>query len=145
MPLKAGLVPPAIPFAELYRLIAPGSEWRLHRHWFDQSALADLLGGDFGLAEIHRLYECHDKLLEHKKALFEHLTERWRMLFAAKYEVLAWNTADNSILGEFLQKIQSQDGKTELLEFPLSARMGEGPNQHCALIGPVGFAIGIMK
>ena len=46
----------------LYRLIAPGSEWRLHRHWFDQSALADLLGGDFGLVEIHRLYECHDKL-----------------------------------------------------------------------------------
>ena len=151
----------------LYRLIAPGSEWRLHRHWFDQSALADLLGGDFGLAEIHRLYECHDKLLEHKKALFEHLTERWRMLFAAKYEVLlydltstyfespppentedirrfgysrdkrsdcvqvvialivtpegfpmayevlAGNTADNSTLGEFLQKIQSQYGKTD--------------------------------
>ena len=151
----------------LYRLIAPGSEWRLHRHWFDQSALADLLGGDFGLAEIHRLYECHDKLLEHKKALFEHLTERWRMLFAAKYEVLlydltstyfespppentedirrfgysrdkrsdcvqvvialivtpegfpmayevlAGNTADKSTLGEFLQKIQSQYGKTD--------------------------------
>ncbi len=75
----------------LYRLIAPGSEWRLHRHWFDQSALADLLGGDFGLAEIHRLYACHDKLLEHKKALFEHLTERWRMLFTAKYELLLYD------------------------------------------------------
>ena len=31
----------------LYRLIDPGSEWRLHRHWFDHSAIADLLGGDF--------------------------------------------------------------------------------------------------
>ena len=29
----------------LYRLIDPGSEWRLHRHWFDHTALADLLGG----------------------------------------------------------------------------------------------------
>jgi hypothetical protein len=38
----------------LYRLIAQESEWRLHPHWLDQSALADLLGGDFGLAEIHR-------------------------------------------------------------------------------------------
>jgi hypothetical protein len=75
----------------LYRLIAPGSEWRLHRHWFEQSALADLLGEDFGLAEIHRLYQCHDKLLEHKKALFDHLTERWRTLFAAKYEVLLYD------------------------------------------------------
>ncbi|GAC1579012.1 MAG: hypothetical protein NVS3B5_11900 [Sphingomicrobium sp.] len=38
-----------------YRLLAPGSEWRLHREWFERTALADLLGGDFGLAEIHKL------------------------------------------------------------------------------------------
>ena len=29
-----------------YRLIAPGSGWRLHREWFERSALADLLGAD---------------------------------------------------------------------------------------------------
>ena len=75
----------------LYRLIDPGSEWRLHRHWFDHTALADLLGGDFALAEIHRLYECHDKLVAHKAALFEHLTARWRDLFEAKYEVLLYD------------------------------------------------------
>ena len=75
----------------LYRLIDPGSEWRLHRHWFDHSALGDLLGGDFTLAEPHRLYECHDKLLAHKGALFDHLTQRWRDLFAAKYEVLLYD------------------------------------------------------
>jgi hypothetical protein len=33
-----------------YRLIAPGSEWRLHRDWFGRSAMADLLGSDFRLA-----------------------------------------------------------------------------------------------
>src|SRR5208282_2247955 len=33
-----------------YRLLAPGSEWRLHREWFERTALADLLGRDFGLA-----------------------------------------------------------------------------------------------
>jgi len=75
----------------IYRLISPGSEWKLHRHWFDHSALADLLGSDFGLAEIHRLYECHDKILAHKQALFTHLTERWRSLFDAKYEVLLYD------------------------------------------------------
>ncbi|MGF1614864.1 MAG: IS1634 family transposase [Gammaproteobacteria bacterium] len=26
-----------------YRLIDPGSEWRLHRHWYEQSALADFI------------------------------------------------------------------------------------------------------
>src|SRR5690349_3833653 len=30
------------------RLPAPGSEWRLHREWFQRSALADLLGEDAG-------------------------------------------------------------------------------------------------
>ena len=50
-----------------YRLLAPGSEWRLHREWFLRSALADLLGEDAGLAEIHKLYRCHDRLLVHKK------------------------------------------------------------------------------
>ena len=39
-----------------YRLIEPGSEWRLHREWFGNSAMADLLGSDFGLAEAHKLY-----------------------------------------------------------------------------------------
>jgi hypothetical protein len=43
-----------------YRLIAPGSEWRLHRDWFAKSAMGDLLGADFGLAEAHKLYACHD-------------------------------------------------------------------------------------
>ena len=43
-----------------YRLIAPGSEWKLHREWFGNSAMADLLGADFGLAEAHKLYACHD-------------------------------------------------------------------------------------
>jgi hypothetical protein len=47
-----------------YRLIAPGSEWKLHRDWFGNSATADLLGADFGLAEAHKLYACHDRLLE---------------------------------------------------------------------------------
>ena len=75
----------------IYRLVSPGSEWRLHRHWFDQSAMADLLGGNFSLAEIHRLYECHDKLLEHKTDLFDHLTQRWKTLFDAKFEVLLYD------------------------------------------------------
>ena len=74
-----------------YRLIAPGSEWRLHRQWFLDSAMADLLGSDFGLAEAHKLYACHDLLLAHKQALFSHLTERWRDLFNASFDVLLYD------------------------------------------------------
>ena len=74
-----------------YRLLAPGSEWRLHRQWFERSALADLLGADAGLAEIHKLYGCHDRLLAHKQALFDHLVGRWRDLFNASFDVLLYD------------------------------------------------------
>ena len=74
-----------------YRLLAPGSEWRLHREWFERSALADLLGADFAVAEIHKLYACHERLLAHKDALFEHLVARWRDLFNASFDVLLYD------------------------------------------------------
>jgi Transposase DDE domain len=74
-----------------YRLIAPGSEWKLHRDWFGRSAMADLLGSDFRLAEPHKLYACHDFLLAHKADLFSHLVARWRDLFNADFDVLLYD------------------------------------------------------
>ena len=74
-----------------YRLLSPGSEWRLHRHWFERSALGDLLGADAALADIHALYACHDRLLEHKQAVFDHLVGRWRDLFNASFDVLLYD------------------------------------------------------
>lgn len=74
-----------------YRLIDPGSEWRLHRQWFADSAMADLLGEDFSLAQKDKLYRCHDLLAPHKDALFGFLQERWRDLFGAKFEVLLYD------------------------------------------------------
>jgi hypothetical protein len=43
--------------------VIAGSEWRLHRQWFEHSAMADLLGEDYALAERNALYRCLDKLL----------------------------------------------------------------------------------
>lgn len=34
-----------------YRLIEPGSEWKLHRHWFENSAMTDLLDADFSIVQ----------------------------------------------------------------------------------------------
>ena len=75
----------------IYRLIAPGSEWRLHRHWFQNSAMADLLEEDFGLAQKDNLYRCLDQLLAHRSALFQHLRRRWEDLFGVKFEVLLYD------------------------------------------------------
>jgi len=74
-----------------YRLIDPGSEWRLHREWFERSALADLLGEDFSLAAKDNLYRVQDKLLMHKEALFGFLKERWQSLFGIVFDVLLYD------------------------------------------------------
>jgi len=75
----------------IYRLIDPGSEWRLHREWFKNSALADLLGADFSLAQKDTLYRCLDRLLQHRQALFQHLRCRWEDLFGVKFEVVLYD------------------------------------------------------
>ena len=74
-----------------YRLIDPGSEWRLHRQWYEQSAMGDLLGEDFALANKNTLYRCLDKLLAHKTDLFSFLQQRWKALFQAEFDVLLYD------------------------------------------------------
>jgi len=74
-----------------YRLIDPGSEWRLHRHWYHHSALGDLLGEDEGVVQDDTLYRCLDKLLAHKRPFFSYLRARWQDLFGVGFEVLLYD------------------------------------------------------
>jgi hypothetical protein len=89
-----------------YRLIDPGSEWRLHRQWFDQSAMADLLGEDFSIAQKDKLYRCLDKLVEHKRAFFSFLQQRWKTLFDARFEVLLYDLTSTY----FESEVPEEDG-----------------------------------
>jgi hypothetical protein len=82
------------------RLVSPGSEFRLHRQGFDQSALGDLWGSGFAVAEKDRLYRCLDRILKHKAALFDHLRQRWQELFQARFDVLLYDLTSTSIEGE---------------------------------------------
>jgi len=74
-----------------YRLLDPGSEWRLHRDWFKNSAMGDLLQEDDAVAAKNTLYRCLDKLRKHKESLFSFLKARWSLLFGASYEVLLYD------------------------------------------------------
>jgi transposase len=74
-----------------YRLISPGSEWRLHREWYLRSGMADLLGRQGEAIELQSLYRCQDKLLAHKQDLFRYLQQRWQDLFQAEFEVLLYD------------------------------------------------------
>lgn len=81
------------------RLIDPGSEFRVHRQWFDQSAMDVLLGQDFAVAEKDRLYRCLDRVLEHKQDLFIHLQQRWKDLFNAEFDLLLYDLTSTYVEG----------------------------------------------
>jgi len=74
-----------------YRLIAPGSEWRLHREWYQNSAIGDLLDEDPHVIQKDKPYRCMDKILPHKRELFSFLTKRWENLFGATFEILLYD------------------------------------------------------
>jgi hypothetical protein len=74
-----------------YRLIDPGSEWRLHRQWFEESAMADLLGEDFALVQKDKLYRCLDRLLPHKREFFSYLKDQWQTLFNPRFDILLYD------------------------------------------------------
>ena len=82
------------------RLIDPGSEFRLHRQWFDQSAMAELLGVDFAVAEKDRLYRCLDRIGEYKQELFVYLRQRWQDLFGAPFDILLYDLTSTYFEGE---------------------------------------------
>ena len=116
-----------------YRLLAPGSEWRLHREWFQRSALADLLGEDAGLAEIHKLYRCHDRLLTHKQAVFDHLVGRWRDLFNISYDVLLYDLTSTYFEadppfpeGDKRRYGYSRDHRPDCVQIVIAPRFREG-------------------
>jgi transposase len=92
------------------RLIEPGSEFRLHRHWFDHSAMDVLLGQDFAVAEKDRLYRCLDRVLEHKQDLFVHLQQRWKDLFDAEFDLLLYDLTSTYVEGEAEQNPKARYG-----------------------------------
>jgi transposase len=103
------------------RLIEPGSELRLHRHWFVSSAMDELLNTDFVIAEKDRLYRCLDRILEHKQDLFLFLRKKWADLFHADFEVLLYDLTSTYFEGEMEQNPKakrgySRDGRPDCLQ-----------------------------
>lgn len=92
------------------RLLEPGSEFRVHRHWFVESAMDALLEADFAIAEKDRLYRCLDRLLEHKQELFVWLKQKWAELFAADFEVLLYDLTSTYFEGEMAENPKAKRG-----------------------------------
>ena len=88
------------------QLVSPGSKWHLHRRWFLASAMDQLLDEDFALAAKNRLYECLDRIDEHRAALFTHLQGRWKDLFGATCDLLLYDLTSTYFEGQMEQSAQ---------------------------------------
>src|ERR1700693_4165225 len=92
------------------RLLEPGSEFRVHRHWFVESAMDALLAENFAVADKDRLYRCLDRVLEHKQDLFIWLKQKWAELFQADFEVLLYDLTSTYFEGEMEENPKAKRG-----------------------------------
>ena len=92
------------------RLLDPGSEFHVHRQWFLDSAMDELLETDFAVAEKDRLYRCLDRVLKHKQELFAWLKQKWADLFHADFEVLLYDLTSTYFEGEMEQNPKAKRG-----------------------------------
>lgn len=92
------------------RLCEPGSEFAVHRSWFLRSAMDELLGCDFAVAEKDRLYRCLDRILPHKDELCRFLTQRWKTLFDASFDVLLYDLTSTYFEGSCDQIPKARHG-----------------------------------
>ena len=107
------------------RLLDPGSEFRVHRQWYIDSAMDELLQTDFAVAEKDRLYRCLDRVLAHKQELFVWLKQKWADLFAADFEVLLYDLTSTYFEGEMEQNPKahrgySRDGRADCLQLVIA-------------------------
>src|SRR6476646_9336571 len=92
------------------RLLDPGSEFRVHRQWYLNSAMDELMGTGFEVAEKDRLYRCLDRVLPHKQELFVYLKQKWADLFGADFEVLLYDLTSTYFEGEIEQNPKARRG-----------------------------------
>jgi transposase len=107
------------------RLLDPGSEFQVHRQWFVDSAMDELLEEDFAVAGKDRLYRCGDRVLEHKRELFVWLKQKWADLFQADFEVLLYDLTSTYFEGEMEQNPKarrgySRDGRPDCLQLVIA-------------------------
>ena len=94
----------------LARLCHPSSELHIAEHFYESSALSDLLGVPADKVNEDRLYRALDQLLPHKEALEKHLKHRLGELFELDYDLLLYDVTSTYFEGEAKQIPLAQRG-----------------------------------
>ena len=92
------------------RLCHPSSELHVAEHYYQSTALSDLLGVPADKVNHHRLYRALDQLLPHKEALETYLKNRLGTLFGLDYDLLLYDVTSTYFEGLCEGNPQAQRG-----------------------------------
>lgn len=92
------------------RFCAQRSELGVAEHWYETTALDDLLGVDPAAVNDARLYRALDQLGQHKDALCAHLMARYREWFGVRFEFLLYDVTSTYFEGQAERNPQAQRG-----------------------------------
>ena len=92
------------------RLCRPSSELHIAEHFFEQTAITDLLGIAQKRINESRLYRALDNILPHKESLEKHLKERAGNLFDLNYDLYLYDVTSTYFEGEALDNPLAKRG-----------------------------------
>jgi len=117
--LLAELIPPGdeeVPWAivasilTVARFCAQKSELAVAEHWYERTALSDLLGVRVEQVNDDRLYRGLDVLAQHKERLCSHLMERYRSWFGVRFEFLVYDVTSTFFEGQAVRNEKAARG-----------------------------------
>jgi len=92
------------------RLCNPSSELFIAEHYYQSTAMPELLGIPADKVNQQRLYRALDKLLPHKEALEKHLKQRLGSLFDLEYDLLLYDVTSTYFEGQCQANPMAQRG-----------------------------------
>ncbi len=92
------------------RLCNPSSELFIAEHYYQSTAMPELLGIPADKINQQRLYRALDKVLPHKEALEKHLKNRLGSLFNLEYDLLLYDVTSTYFEGECEANPMAQRG-----------------------------------
>lgn len=95
------------------RVVHPASERETHRWLQHNSALGELTGHDFGTTSLTRLYKVADKLLTHKDAIEDFLSQRESDLFQLSRTVVLYDLTNTYFEGQALGNPKAAFGRSK--------------------------------
>ena len=103
------------------RMIVPGSERATHYWLHNITALDELMGVDFSILSLDRVYQVSDHLLKHKNALEEHLRRTEGQLFALEEKIILYDLTNTFFegSGKYNPKARYAKSKEKRSDCPL--------------------------